>query len=82
MATLRSGLCYIPFLIILPRFIGLLGIQSAQMWSDLLTSLLCAPFVIKFFRELPREDQETELDRRYQQTPLQSQSGRIKVQEE
>lgn len=72
MATLRSGLCYIPLLIILPRFIGLLGIQSAQMWSDMLTCLLCAPLVIKFFRELPREDQETGLDRRYQQ----SQPGR------
>ncbi len=72
MATLRSGLCYIPLLIILPRFIGLLGIQSAQMWSDMLTCLLCAPLVIKFFRELPGEDQETGLDRRYQQ----SQRGR------
>lgn len=72
MATLRSGLCYIPLLIILPPFIGLLGIQSAQLWSDMLTSLLCVPFVARFLRELPRDDQETEMDRKY----LQAQSGR------
>lgn len=69
LATLRSGLCYIPLLIILPLFMGILGIQSAQMWSDFLTLLICIPFVVRFFREIPEEDQETELDRRYMETP-------------
>jgi len=65
LATLRSGLCYIPLLIILPMFIRLRGIQSAQMWSDLLTMLICIPFVVRFMRTLPAEDRETEVDRRY-----------------
>lgn len=65
LATLRSGLFYIPLLLILPRFIGLLGIQSAQMWSDILTTAVCVPFVIRFFREIPKEDQETEIDIAY-----------------
>jgi putative MATE family efflux protein len=62
LATLRSGLFYVPILIILPRFIGIRGIQSAQMWSDMLTTLVCVPFVVCFFKEIPGEDQETETD--------------------
>ena len=65
LATLRSGLFYIPLLIILPRFMGLLGIQSAQMWSDILTTAVCLPFVIRFFREIPKEDQEAAIDIAY-----------------
>ena len=67
LATLRSGLFYIPLLIVLPRFIGLLGIQSAQMWSDLLTTAVSVPFVVRFFREIPKEDEETETDRAYRE---------------
>lgn len=62
LATLRSGLFYIPLLIILPRFMGILGIQSAQMWSDIFTAVVCIPFVVRFFSEIPREDQVTEVD--------------------
>ena len=65
LATLRSGLFYIPLLIILPRFMGLMGIQSAQMWSDILTTAVCLPFVIRFFREIPKEDQEAAIDIAY-----------------
>jgi hypothetical protein len=59
LATLRSGLCYVPLLLILPRFMGLLGIQSAQMWSDLLTLLICLPFVVRFFAEIPEDEWKT-----------------------
>ena len=65
LALLRSGLYYIPLLIILPLFMGLTGIQSAQMFSDILTTLTCIPFVARFMRETPEEDQESEIDRMY-----------------
>ena len=52
LASLRSGLYYIPILIVLPRFIGLTGIQSAAMWSDLLTMLTCIPFAFLYFKNL------------------------------
>ena len=65
LALLRSGLYYIPLLLILPLFMGLTGIQSAQMFSDILTTLTCVPFVVKFMRETPTEDQESEIDRLY-----------------
>ena len=65
LATLRSGLFYIPILLILPRFLGLLGIQSAQMWSDILTTCVSLPFVVRFFREIPGDDMESEIDISY-----------------
>ena len=65
LALLRSGLYYIPLLIVLPLFIGLTGIQSAQMFADLLTMLTSIPFVVKFMRETPDEDLTSEIDRLY-----------------
>ena len=50
MAMLRSGLYYIPSLLILPLFLGLTGIECAQMVSDILTTLTCIPFVVRFMR--------------------------------
>ena len=50
MAMLRSGLYYIPSLLILPLFLGLTGIECAQMVSDILTTLTCIPFVARFMR--------------------------------
>lgn len=52
LSSLRSGLYYIPILLILPRIIGLTGIQSAAMWSDLLTAMTSAPFAIWYFRKM------------------------------
>ena len=65
MAMLRSGLYYIPALLILPLFLGLTGIECAQMVSDILTTLTCIPFVVKFMRETPDDDQISEIDRLY-----------------
>ena len=65
MSMLRSGLYYIPLLLILPRFLGLTGIQSAQMVSDMLTTVTCIPFVMRFMRQTPAEDQQSEIDRLY-----------------
>ena len=65
LATLRSGTCYIPVLLILPCFIGFAGIQAAQMIADMLASLICIPFVIRFMKEIPAEDVLTDMDRAY-----------------
>ena len=65
MAMLRSGLYYIPALLILPLFLGLTGIECAQMVSDILTTLTCIPFVVRFMRETPDEDLISEIDRLY-----------------
>ena len=65
MAMLRSGLYYIPALIVLPLFLGLTGIECAQMVADMLTTLTCIPFVARFMKETPDEDQVSEIDRMY-----------------
>ncbi len=64
-ASLRSGIYYIPAVMILPRFLGITGIESAQMTADILSALTCVPFLIQFFRRLPKMDEETALDRMY-----------------
>ena len=51
LSALRSGLYYVPILLILPHFLGLLGIQSAVLWSDLLTAMTSFPFALRFFRK-------------------------------
>ncbi len=66
LSALRSGLYYIPLLLLLPRFIGIAGIQSAQMFSDILTLLTTVPFLVRFFRELPREDRRAVIDEMYE----------------
>ena len=65
-ATLRSGLYYIPLLLILPKLIGITGLEITSMIATILTTLTCLPLVILFFRKMPREDMATELDRKYQ----------------
>lgn len=64
LATLRSGTCYIPVLVILPYFIGFAGIQSAQMIADMLASLISIPFLVRFMREIPAKDELTDMDRK------------------
>lgn len=52
LASLRSGVFFIPIILILPRIIGLTGIECAQTVADLLTTFTSIPFVIHFLREL------------------------------
>ena len=62
---LRSGLCYIPLLLLLPPFMGFLGIQCSQMVADILSALISVPFVIKFLKTIPSEDMHTPQDDKY-----------------
>lgn len=54
----RQGLFFIPLILILPRFLGLTGIEYAQAISDALTFLVSVPFAIWFFRKLKKEEQK------------------------
>ena len=48
----RQGIFFLPLILVLPRFIGLTGVQITQALSDALTFLCCLPLAIFFFREL------------------------------
>ena len=65
LSMLRSGLCYIPLLLLLPPFMGFLGIQCSQMVADILSALISVPFVIKFLKTIPSEDMHTPQDDKY-----------------
>ena len=54
----RQGLFFIPAVIILPMFWGLLGVQASQPVSDLLAAVFCVFFLKKFFSQLPKDDIE------------------------
>ncbi|MDO4647162.1 MAG: MATE family efflux transporter [Eubacteriales bacterium] len=68
LATLRSGLYFIPILLILPRFLGVTGIESAVLFSDALSFVTCVPFLLRFLKELPDRNERTLLDERYEET--------------
>lgn len=55
----RQGLFFIPFLFILPPFLGLFGIQLAQPFSDICSFLLVLPIqylVVKELKKLQKKD--------------------------
>lgn len=56
-AVLRSGVYFIPVIIILSKLFGAVGIQIAQPIADLLMFLTSIPLVFKFLKELPKEDE-------------------------
>lgn len=60
LSSLRSGLLFIPALLILAHFRGLSGIQEAQPLSVVLSLPITLPFALSFFRKLPKEDEQGE----------------------
>ena len=54
-AGMQSGFIFIPLVLILPRFIGLTGIQIAQPLSYFISALITLPMIIKFFKQLTRK---------------------------
>jgi len=51
-SSLRQGIVFLPIILILPAAFGLTGIEAAQAVSDLISVLLCIPFMVAFFRRL------------------------------
>jgi len=55
LAAARQGIFFLPSILILPRLLGLTGVQITQPLADACTFLCCIPFTIHFFRELKIE---------------------------
>jgi Na+-driven multidrug efflux pump len=55
LASLRSGVSFIPALLILSHFLGILGIQMAQPAADVISLAITIPFVKHFFSQLPED---------------------------
>ncbi|MCH5248787.1 MAG: MATE family efflux transporter [Lachnospiraceae bacterium] len=54
-ASARQGLCFIPLIFILPRFIGLTGVEMSQMFSDIITLVISILIGFSVIREMQRE---------------------------
>ena len=55
LSLMRSGLAFIPTLIVTVHFFGLLGIQISQPIADILTGLISIPFTIHFLHTAPSD---------------------------
>lgn len=60
LASLKSGVCFVPLILILPRLFGINGLIWAQPTADLLTALISVPFLIHFVTTLPPDGEKQE----------------------
>lgn len=58
LSSLRSGIFFIPALLLLARYRGLAGIQEAQPFAFVLSGFTAVFFAVNFFRKLPGEDRQ------------------------
>ncbi len=52
LSSIRSGLLFIPILLITSRLFGIPGIQMSQALADILSGLIAAPLIYNFFKKL------------------------------
>lgn len=55
----RQGIFFIPAILILPKILGLTGVEISQFAADVLSSIAAIPFLIWFFKKLNRLEKET-----------------------
>ena len=58
LSSMRSGIIFIPALLLLARFRGLAGIQEAQPLAYVLAFLPALWLVLRFFRKLSDEERD------------------------
>lgn len=59
LSCLQSGLLFIPICLILPKYIGILGIELAQPIAYFLTTLVSLPMLIIFLKKLPKDGEDS-----------------------
>ena len=50
----RQGLFFLPFILVLPGFLGMLGVQLSQPLADLLTFVIAVPIQLHVLRQMAR----------------------------
>lgn len=58
LSSCRQGVWFLPLILILPRVLGLTGVEITQPLADLCTFVTCIPFLMVFFRELKTKSAE------------------------
>lgn len=54
LSMLRSGLCFIPIILILSHTMGLFGVEIAQTVADIMAFFIALPFVVSFMKKLKK----------------------------
>ena len=54
----RNGVYFIPAVLILPRVLGLFGVEITQLVADILSAVTAIPYLIHMFRKLDRLSKE------------------------
>ena len=52
LSTARQGYVFFPVIFLLPRVLGLTGVEAAQPIADAVAFLICIPYTVGFLREL------------------------------
>lgn len=55
LSAMRSGVTFIPILLILNKTLGVLGVQIAQPVADVVTFFITIPFIAVFFKNYPKD---------------------------
>ncbi len=61
LAMLRSGLCFIPVLLLLSNTMGLTGVEVSQTVADILSFFISLPFALHFLRELDQREKSVKI---------------------
>ena len=61
LSALRTGLCFIPLIEVLPLYLGLTGIEIAQPISDITAAMISVPFAVSFLRQLKARKEPGEI---------------------
>ena len=58
LSMLRSGILFIPILLILTHLFGIFGVQSAQAIADVFAFVISTPLVLAYLKKLPTDGTE------------------------
>ena len=61
LSALRTGLCFVPLIEVLPLYLGLTGIEIAQPVSDITAAMISVPFAVSFLRQLKARNEPGEI---------------------
>ena len=61
LSALRTGLCFVPLIEVLPLYLGLTGIEIAQPISDITAAMISVPFAVSFLRQLKARKEPGEI---------------------
>lgn len=52
LAAARNGICFIPLILLLPRLLGLQGVEMTQTVADVVSFSIAVPLAVHYFRSL------------------------------